>query len=126
MKIFYLLLFIWSVRSGSIRNLESARVSIIGQLEKVSTDTRIEQDNILGDLKDIPTQSVMQSEIAEENEDELDNNQVQAQKIKETELMKSPQVYYSELFFFESYYLFLFGIQVSQKKRHIELSKVMR
>ena len=63
-------------------------MSIIGQLEIVTKDTSVET---LTDLKDIPTQSIMQNEITEENEEDLENNQAQAQKSPQTEI-KSPQV----------------------------------
>jgi len=60
----------YSIRSGSIRNLESARVSIIGQLKKFNTDLET-------GVKNLGSQShmVMQTDLAEEDEgDEANSN----------------------------------------------------
>ena len=60
----------YNVRSGSIRNAESARVSIIGQLEKIegSESTSPESQSHAQILENI-SHSVMQTEIAEEDEE---------------------------------------------------------
>lgn len=43
-------------------------------MEKFDTaDTGAGQESLLSDLKNIPTQAVMQSEIAEEDEEDLEN-----------------------------------------------------
>ena len=43
-------------------------------MEKFDTaDTGAGQDSLLSDFKNIPTQAVMQSEIAEEDEEDLEN-----------------------------------------------------
>ena len=63
-------IFIQSIRSGSIRNLESARVSIIGQLKKFNTDLET-------GVKNLGSQShmVMQTDLAEEDEgDDANSN----------------------------------------------------
>ncbi len=61
----------YSVRSGSIRNIESARVSIIGQLKKLvtSVDPSIEDEGI-GIRLGSQSGMVMQTELAEEDENE--------------------------------------------------------
>ena len=70
-----------SVRAGSIRNLESARVSIVGQLRKVVIDN---YGDISSDFsKDTPivssdgTHSVMQTKICEEEDDKEEQTEKQ-------------------------------------------------
>ena len=59
-----------SVRSGAIRNVESARVSIIGQLKKILSEDKDTDKNETSAFN-IGNQShaVMQTEIAEEAEE---------------------------------------------------------
>ena len=58
----------YNVRSGSIRNAESARVSIIGQLEKIEGSESTSPESQSQILENI-SHSVMQTEIAEEDEE---------------------------------------------------------
>lgn len=63
-----------SVRSNSIRNIESARISIIGQLKKLtSTSNEVSQEhctaNISPSLLGSQSYQVMQTEITEEEEE---------------------------------------------------------
>jgi hypothetical protein len=60
------------VRSGSIKNIESARVSLVGQLRKVDNTQRSyldgDQDALLVQNVNDLSHAVMQTEIAEEDE----------------------------------------------------------
>lgn len=62
------------MRSGAIRNVESARVSIIGQLKKIdSNETLVGQEKNEPNPMTVPTNTshaVMSSKIAEEEEEE--------------------------------------------------------
>lgn len=72
----------YSIRCGSIRNLESARVSIVGQLKKFNTAISITDQlpTSLGSQSGM----VMQTELKEEDEDELDATaEVKSLKITE-------------------------------------------
>jgi len=62
----------YSVRSGSIRNVESARVSIIGQLKKLATSIEAsgEGEEEVGLRLGSQSGMVMQTELAEEDESE--------------------------------------------------------
>ena len=66
-----------SVRSGAIRNVESARVSIIGQLKKVLSEDKDTTKNETSAFN-IGNQShaVMQTEEAEETEEPITNEDV--------------------------------------------------
>lgn len=58
------------MRIGAIRNAESARVSIVGQLKKVAkTSEPTETDVLVGSQ----SHEVMNTEIAEEDEDNENN-----------------------------------------------------
>jgi len=62
----------YSVRSGSIRNVESARVSIIGQLKKLATSIEAsgEGEEEVGLRLGSQSGMVMQTDLAEEDESE--------------------------------------------------------
>ena len=75
-----------SVRSGAIKNAESARVSIIGQLKKqenANISSSMEQDELLISMGS-QSHEVMQTEIAEEDEtDEQSHEKKQTEATKE-------------------------------------------
>lgn len=75
----------YSVRSNSIRNFESARVSIIGQLKKLtSTTPQMSQENCTANImpQHLGSQSyeVMQTKIAEEAEEAEEESEEPSQK----------------------------------------------
>lgn len=82
----------YTVRSNSIRNLESARVSIIGQLKKLtSTSDQISQENctenITPQLMGSQSYEVMQTELKEEDEE---NESAEQRPKRETPLPPVP------------------------------------
>ena len=67
------------MRSGAIKNVESARVSLVGQLrkcEKPSQSSDVQED-ILDNVSDL-SHAVMQTEIAEEDETTIADSEAQA------------------------------------------------
>ena len=78
------------MRIGAIRNAESARVSIVGQLKKVAkTSEPTETDVLVGSQ----SHEVMNTEIAEEDED-TESNSVPNQSESETQQFTKPDSVY--------------------------------
>lgn len=82
--------FKFSVRSGAIRNVDSARVSVIGQLKKMESNEKVVDT---GDHVSSPIDSshaVMQTKITEE--DEAIGEAEAAQIKSDDDTFKKPQI----------------------------------
>lgn len=80
-----------SVRSGAIKNVESARVSLVGQLRKCEKTNQSSdaQEDILDNVSDL-SHAVMQTEIAEEDENAIADSEAQASS--KTSPFKTPEL----------------------------------
>ncbi|XP_025085238.1 protein phosphatase methylesterase 1-like [Pomacea canaliculata] len=82
----------WCVRSGQVRNLESARVSMVGQVKRMDTDetatSELEREHEHHQLPE-SSNSVIREEEEEEEEDTLDVSKKGLQKTNATSATSS-------------------------------------